>query len=302
LPEPVPHRVAVAWSGGVDSTALLLALCASGRDVQAWHIDHGWHAESTNHCRQLETLASEWGIPFISRRLQLSNRQNREAEARKGRYEALRELAGQQELYDICLAHHRDDQAETVCLRMLQGSGVAGCRGMASLRYWCDIRLFRPLLHLPKQTLIDALVRLNVSWVEDHSNHDTTLWRNHIRHVLFPAMAEHGAEPVELFSRWGRQASRLADMIAGQADEIALICDGPTVWAEWMQWRQQSQPVRVAVLQRMSAALFGEGVVMGRRHLLAVERWLEEGANGGLDLSRSRLMRKDGRLLLTIKT
>lgn len=299
LPEPLPHRMAVAWSGGVDSTALLLALHAAGHEVEAWHVDHGWHADSADHSRQLESLAHALEIPFTSVRLQLANVKNREAEARQARYDALYELSQQKGLKDLCLAHHRDDQAETVCLRMLQGAGVAGCRGMAALRYWRDIRLFRPLLHVSKQALTDALKRSAVAWLEDRSNRDTSLWRNHIRHVLFPAMARHGADPADLFLRWGRQAALVTDIIDEQSARVAIICDGTTVWTEWATWRAQSQPVRVDVLQRMAAALSGEGVVMGRRHLLAVERWLGEGANGGLDLSRSRLIRKDGRLLLS---
>lgn len=261
-------------------------------------MDHGWHAGSAAEALHLEQLARAWGIPFSATQLHLANRQNREAEARAGRYAALCRLADAQDVRAICLAHHRDDQAETVCLRMLQGAGVAGCRGMGAVRQWRGIALFRPLLHLPKQVLVDALNRHGVPWLEDCSNSDRTLWRNRIRHALFPAMQANGYDPVTLFLRWQAQAEHLSGIIAAQSEALALVCDNGAVWAVWPQWRAAPQAVRANVLQRMSAMLFGEGVVMGRRHLLAVERWLREGANGGLDLSRSRLMRKDGRLLL----
>lgn len=291
--------MAVAWSGGVDSTALLLALKHSGYDVHAWHIDHGWHSSSADDAKWLQKQAEAWAIPYDSVRLQLANSSNREAEARHGRYEALYQLSKKHGVDALCLAHHRDDQAETICLRMLQGAGVGGCQGMAPIRQWRDIRLFRPFLHLPKQTLVDALTALNVHWLEDRSNSDTTLWRNHIRYALFPAMEINGARPTELFLRWGGQAKRLTDQISDQARMVPISSEDSMVWVDWSSWYQQSHPVRVCLLQRMVSALLGEGVVMGRRHILAIDRWLDEGANGGLDLSRSRLMRKDGHLLLT---
>lgn len=301
LPEPMPSRLAVAWSGGADSTALLLVLKSCGYDVHAWHVDHGWHPGSATQAGQLAKQAEAWGIPFSSIRLAVASENNREAEARSGRYDAFQTLAKQSGLTDLCLGHHRDDQAETVFMRMLQGAGVHGLCGMQPLRMRGGLRLFRPFLHLSRNDLIEALQCANVDWLEDMSNSDTTLWRNRLRKETFPAMVDRGVDPAKLFLRWQRQAVVVVKKIDDALEDIDFESSSERCSLDWQVWQGLSSIVRVYLLQRMMQTLFGEGVVAGRRHIDLMNVWMEQGGRGGLDLSRCRLMRKDGRLYLCVK-
>ncbi len=301
IPEPLPASVAVGWSGGADSTALLLLLAGSGYDVQAWHVDHGWHENSAEESLQLARQAKVWGIPFHSVRLNDPLLANREAEAREGRYRAFSALSHEQCLSSICLAHHREDQAETVFMRLLQGSGVGGCQGMSPVRQHGDLKIFRPFLHLSRSQLVMALHRSGVTWLEDASNSDRSLWRNRLRSRTFPAMERAGVNPTALFLRWQRQAVRVASNIRSQVEHLQLDHNRERCSVAWEVWQNLPPPMRVYLLKRMMRKLFGAATVPGRRHILLVEAWMQHGGFGGLDLSRSRLMRKNERLYLVRK-
>jgi tRNA(Ile)-lysidine synthase len=294
----LPSRLAVAWSGGADSTALLLALLSQGHQVEAWHVDHGWRTSSAFEAEQLGRHAAQWGVPFFSARSPAVPAGNREAAARDFRYHQFAAWAEAHGVHALCLAHHREDQAETVCLRMLQGAGIHGMRGMAGMREVRGLKLYRPLLHVSRCELRQALLRAGVSWLEDPSNRDLALWRNRIRHRLFPAMQVAGTDPWHLFLRWGEQAGRLAAVIDAMVAEVPLTHAAGSVFVTWMDWSALSPPARARMLQRMMRMLFGEGVVPGRRHIRMIEAWTRRDGSGGLDLSRCRLQRRQGRLYL----
>ena len=287
----LPQRLAVGYSGGADSTALLLALAAKGLDVVAWHVDHGWHAGSGAVAGELELRAASWGIEFHQARVQPRSDKNREAEARKARFEQFSLWAAEQRITTLCLAQQRDDQAETVCMRLLQGAGPSGCAGMRERRMRGDLHIMRPLLHIGRAELIRVLDAAGIDWHEDASNSDTTLLRNHIRHDLFPAVREKGINPADLFCRWQVQAQRLSARLNQLADKVPLALQQGIAVVDWEAWRSSPQAVRALLLQRMSASLFGEGTVLGRRHILLAEAWRRQGGRQGIDLSRCRLFR-----------
>jgi len=296
------ERLAVGFSGGADSTALLLALHSMGHEVVAWHVDHGWHVDSTRESDVLSRQAQTWGIEFHSADVCAASDRNREAVARKARYAQFARWAQAQGIHTLCLAHHRDDQAETVCMRMLQGAGVAGCAGMRPERQLDQLRILRPLLHVPQSELKEALLRADVGWLEDASNRDTTLLRNHVRHHLFLYMRKRGVDPVNLFGRWQAQASRFAALLDAQVGAVGIQQNPGRVSVSWNTWKNMPRPVRACVLQRMMTMLFGEGVVLGRRHIELAEAWLQKEGRGGIDLSRCRLShRGEGLHLSTVE-
>ncbi len=297
----MPKSLAVGWSGGVDSTALLLGLQACGYEVQAWHIDHAWHENSSRDAVQLAAQASDWQIPFLSVRLDVADGRNREAVAREGRYRGFQALAEQTGQHHVALAHHADDQAETVCLRMLQGAGVMGLRGMNNVHAMYGLQLYRPLLHVSHQTMLAALHDAGVAYLDDASNQDVSLKRNKIRHLLFPAMAACGVDGRDFWARWRLQAKQVATHIERACDAVPLKQYEGVCYVSWARWQDLALPVRVQILQRMYARLLGVGHVLGRRHLDAIEQWRLKGARGGLDLSKSRLSRKEGGLHLQVR-
>jgi len=295
----LPERLAVGFSGGSDSTALLLALHHAGHKVIAWHIDHGWHTDSAKEATTLRRQMGIWGIEFHSASVDATSASNREATARKARHVQFALWAKAQGIKTLCLAHHRDDQAETVCMRMLQGAGVTGCAGMRPVWELDHLSIVRPLLRVPKAALKAALRQAGVQWLEDASNRDTTLMRNHIRHHLFPYIRKNGVDPADLFCRWQMQASRLAVILNGQASVVEIQQRQGVVSMSWNTWREMPGPVRACVLQHMMSMLFGEGVVLGRRHIELAESWLRKGGRRGIDLSRCRLSHRGEGLQLS---
>ena len=293
----IPHRVVAAWSGGADSTALLLALKLTGFDVQAWHVDHGWRASSAHEAQQLSAWAQAWAIPFRMGRLADAPATNREAHARQGRYALFEAWSRQSGIDTLCLGHHRNDQAETVCMRMLQGAGPGGCRGMQRERRMGGLRLVRPLLHVPGEQLKHVLRAAGVSWFEDPSNRDETLWRNKIRRRLFPCMARQGVEPVDLFLRWQQQAVRVDAALDRAAGRLLQAADDGG-FCLWRAWQTATPAVRARLLQRGVRQLLGDGITPGRRHIELVEIWTQQGGRGGIDLSACRLERRKDRLHL----
>jgi len=294
----LPQTLAVGWSGGIDSTALLLSLKAEGYDVQAWHVDHAWHAASAQDAQQLAQWALDWGIALHIKRLPEPSGVNREAAARQGRYRAFQQLAQELGVHTVALAHHADDQAETVCMRMLQGSGVMGVRGMAAQSEYGSLQVYRPFLHVRRASLKQLLEDASVAWLDDSSNEDMSLWRNRIRRQLFPCMVDAGYEPFEIFMRWQKQALKVAALIKEEINQITLMDGDKHCSVEQHVWLSLSKAARAEVLQRMASSALGKGVVLGRRHIELIETWQQKSGRGGVDLSSCRLSLKRGYLHL----
>lgn len=184
-----PHWV--AYSGGLDSTVLLHALCArlGAAQLQAVHVHHGlqqqaddWAEHCADQCRQL-------GVSLTRVQAQVNSRgQGLEAAARTERYRQFdRLLAGGGTLW---LAHHLDDQLETFFLRLLRGSGLTGLTAMAVQRDQADYQLMRPWLAQPRARLEDYAQQQGLRWIDDPSNADVQFDRNYLRQEILPLLAE----------------------------------------------------------------------------------------------------------------
>lgn len=289
----LPRRIAVGWSGGADSTALLLALRQAGLHVHAWHVDHGWRPESAREARLLADRAKKWGVAFASTRLAPAPASNLEARARAQRLACFEQWASESGVTTVALAHQRDDQAETVCMRLLQGASVAGCCGMAEERRHGGLRLVRPLLDVPGEELRLELRRFGIPWLEDRTNHDMRFLRNRIRHRLFPAIADAGQEPAELFLRLQAVAKSLSGQLQREAGQLlaGYRCEDGAICLPWASWKNASPPQRAWALKQMIRGLLGEDRCPGRRHIELVEAWTRHSGLGGLDLSGCRLQR-----------
>lgn len=209
-----PARFVVAFSGGLDSTALLHALNESGAGIPvvAIHINHGlqesaaaWQA----HCR---SVAAEFGIDYesIDVNVQLESGKGPEASAREARYGAL--LARLQSNDWLISAHHREDQAETLLLNLIRGSGPAGVAGIGDIRRFGPGWLARPLLNIDRESLRTYAEEHALKWVEDPSNVDRRFDRNFLRHEILPRLG----------ARWPDIATRL-QRSAGHAGEASQL-------------------------------------------------------------------------------
>jgi tRNA(Ile)-lysidine synthase len=198
--------VVVAFSGGPDSTALLWGLARlaerRGFALAAAHLDHGLDAGSAERARAAARLAAEVGVPLTVERRPVPALAGRgdgpEAAARRVRYAFLDEVRRRRGARYLATAHHRDDQAETVLLRLLRGSGLAGLGAIRPLAPAGDGgSLVRPLLALPRSTLAAAVAAAGLNPVDDPTNADLARPRNFLRHRLLPALAASEPDLVE---------------------------------------------------------------------------------------------------------
>jgi tRNA(Ile)-lysidine synthase len=186
-----PRRLVVALSGGADSVALLDALVAlrkrRGWDLVAAHLDHGLRAESAEDARFCEELCERLGVKLRTghsdvRARGLRERRGLEDAARRERYLFLRRVANEESADAVATAHNRDDQAETVLLRLLRGSGRVGLGAMSARRRG----IVRPLLTVSREQVVAHLQDRGLVWREDPSNADPRFLRNRVRHELLP--------------------------------------------------------------------------------------------------------------------
>ena len=189
--------LAVAYSGGADSTALLRA-CV-GRwpgQVHAIHVHHGLQAAADDfesHCRAVCTTLS---VPLVVAPVQARHApgQSPEDAARRARYTAITEVVERGRCAggprDVALAQHADDQVETLLLALSRGAGLPGLAAMPAQWERDGVRYHRPLLGVPGHALRTWLVEQGAAWVEDPTNADAVFTRNRIRAQLLPALEQ----------------------------------------------------------------------------------------------------------------
>jgi len=234
LPAGVAEQgMAIAYSGGLDSSALLHALHTQGiSKLHAFHIHHGlspnadaWEAHCAAEC-------ARQGITFASRRVSLqADGKGTEASARKARYAALGSLCRKHGISLLLTAHHQDDQAETVLLQLLRGAGPAGLSGMDAFNHAPELLqnetllLARPLLQASRAQLEAYVTEHAIAHIEDESNSDPRYARNALRHGVMPLLAESFPgfqERVARSASHAQSAQRLLTELA-EADLQAIL-------------------------------------------------------------------------------
>ncbi|QWD73462.1 tRNA lysidine(34) synthetase TilS [Polynucleobacter sp. TSB-Sco08W16] len=221
-------RIAVALSGGLDSVVLLDTICKSqaanqNREIYAFHIHHGLQKPADDWLIFCERLAKKYKIHFDFRLLHLNTGEgNVEARARAARYEALADLCEEYGIEDLLLAHHQNDQAETVLIQLLRGAGVAGLSGMSVHKHIqagpSPLMLKRPLLDQSRAELEAYAKQHKLKWIVDPSNQDRKYRRNAIRKDVIPKLEKIQPEAV---ANLARSASLLSDAQA-LLDRLAL--------------------------------------------------------------------------------
>ena len=205
------RRLLVALSGGADSVALLCMLC-DVRDrlhitLSAAHVDHSIRGEESRadagYCRE---LCRKLDIPFYIETIDVPaarrHSEGLETAARRLRYDALRRIKARAGCDLIALAHHLDDQAETVLMHLLRGCGPDGIKGMETL----SGDLYRPLLNTPKSALEAYLNERGIPWRTDSTNSDPFTPRNALRLHGLPALEESYPKAAESIARYAEAA------------------------------------------------------------------------------------------------
>jgi tRNA(Ile)-lysidine synthase len=252
--------IVVGFSGGMDSTVLLHALAqiagARERGLRAIHVDHGLHADSpcwAGHCRAF-TASLAIAFETIAIEIDRAAGTGPEDAARRGRQAAFAAHLKPGEI--LALAHHRDDQAETILLKLLRGAGPEGLGGMRVLRpagngYW-----WRPLLELPRAALAEYARARALSWIDDPSNADTRLRRNFLRAEILPRLTQRWPDAQAALAHSAAWARNAADLIASQSVSALENLRGPEPASlRWRDWLALPDALRDPVLRRWLRSL-----------------------------------------------
>ena len=241
--------LAVALSGGADSTALLVA-CAEKwpGQVEAWHVNHGLQTAAVDFESHCERLCARLQVPLQVMRVDASagTGQSPEDAARQVRYKAFSAMAQAESarlaIKSVAIAQHANDQVETLLLALSRGAGLAGLSAMPSEWERDGLSYFRPLLQVGGQGIRDWLQARGIDFCEDPTNGDVRYTRNRIRSVVMPALKAAFPQMLDTFARSARHAAQ------GQALLTELAQQG---WILVM--REDGQPL-IKALQRLSSA------------------------------------------------
>lgn len=216
--------IVLAVSGGPDSVALMWLAArwrralARGPRLLAVTIDHGLRPEATREARDVKCLAGTLDLPHRTLRWTGTKpKTGLPAAAREARYRLLAQAARSSGATHILTAHTRDDQAETLLMRLLRGSGIAGLAAMARETEREGVRLARPLLDVSKSQLIATLKKARIDFADDPTNRDTNYTRARLRAIM-PVLAEEGGD--------SRNLARLASRLARANAAVEVLVDG----------------------------------------------------------------------------
>ncbi|MGQ0627149.1 MAG: tRNA lysidine(34) synthetase TilS [Phycisphaerales bacterium] len=312
--------VLVACSGGADSSALAIAFAALTRDVVIAHVLHDLRpvAECEADCAATAALAAGLGLPFASARVAIAALPgNAEANARRARYAALRELAVRSGCSFVATAHHSADQLETLIMRLIRGSGPGGLRGIVARRplgaspfpqvdysvsaegsragparqplaLSAPITLIRPMLRVSPEAARDLCRESGWTWQEDATNADTTRTRAALRATVLPPLLKIAPRAAERAVESAAMFANLERMLAAAAAPAwatrrttrrggAVAC----ITFEGAALATLAPPVIEHLLRRAHRVLVGAAhVKLTRRHTRIVATRIRRGGGG----------------------
>lgn len=250
--------VLIGVSGGADSVALLHVLTqlapALALRLHVLHVDHGLRPDSARDGEFVRRLGERLGVPVDVVGVRVE-RGSIEAAARAARHAALEGAADRVGATRIALGHTADDQAETLVMRLLEGTGVRGLAGIPPVRG----RLIRPLLEVRHRDAVAALQAAGLPWLEDPSNRDPRFFRNRVRRVILPRLAdESGGDVTVRLSRLARRAREAVDALDRLAGiELARLAreDGDALVLPRSALAALPRPVAAEVLRAAAARL-----------------------------------------------
>ncbi len=302
--EPRPI-LAVGVSGGADSLALMRlcdewARAAGGRAI-GLTVDHRLRPESAEEARCTAAWLGAAGIahhiltwdgPYPLHGLP--------AAARAARYRLLGDWCRRNGVLHLAVAHHRDDQAETLLMRLGRGSGLAGLAGMAPLVEAAHYRLLRPLLAFPASRLVATLVAAGQNWVEDPTNRDRTFLRARIRHAG-DAWTRLGLDPARL-AVTAQHLARARRFVETAVEHLlagaALIHPAGFVALDRRLWQGAPDEVRLRALAAVLVAVGGARQTPRFESLLGLDAALAGADRAGRTLGGCRVVSDRERILV----
>jgi tRNA(Ile)-lysidine synthase len=276
------ERVVVAVSGGIDSMVLLdllFSLDDYRLKLVVAHLNHLLRGEESEQDEEfVRESAGRYGIPCLVDRVDVrtlarSKKQSLEEAGREARHRFLEAVVRQQGAEAAALAHHADDQAETVLLRLLRGSGAAGLAGMSPRSGW----KVRPLLDATRGQITGYAAARGIAFRDDSSNTDRRFLRNRVRHDLMPVLAAYNPAIARTLAATAAILAADDDVLTGRAEQrfdlLATVSVGEILFpvAELLH---DPDAVRFRLYRRAIRELKGDLRSISCRHLLDVDRLL----------------------------
>lgn len=303
--------VIVALSGGADSVALLDILAnlpGFHLELVPAHLNHCLRGEESDGDEQFaRQVAARYGLTLEIRRVDVTAAAaargvSLEEAGREARYGFFRELATRYGAAAVALAHHRDDQAETVLLRLIRGSAGSGLvairpKGEGGL-------LVRPLLAVSRREIEGYLHTVGLEWREDSSNSDTRYLRNRIRHELLPTLASYNPGIADSLARTAAALARDEELLAMVTAEAFGRCaktEGTVCSIDLAPLRSEHEALRPRIFRMAISGVKGDLRRISARHLAAVEQLASgAGPNSRIDLPGGLLVTREyGRLVFS---
>lgn len=297
--------VAVAVSGGADSLCLALLAHdwarAMGGEAVALTVDHGLRPASAAEAEQVGRWLAKHGMRHVILRWgDAKPDSDIQAQARAARYRLLEQWCAAHGVLHLLLAHHQDDQAETLLLRLARGSGVDGLSAMAPVTEGFFARILRPLLSIPHAWLTATLFARGQQWVEDPSNRNDAFARVRMRGVL-PALAAEGMSAERLAAtarRMGRARAALEDMVAQAAARWVAPHPAGHAVVDPAVFRLVPEEVGLRLLSRLVQAVGGAAYPPREERVLALHRRLLGGLARVVTAGGCRLGPHEGAVLI----
>jgi tRNA(Ile)-lysidine synthase len=246
-------RIVVALSGGPDSTALLIVLDALSREMDleliVAHFNHGLRGKQSDADEKFScNLAKKMGLPFCCDKMdKKSNRKGISPEDfyRRQRYNFLEKIARNHKAQKIALGHNLQDQAQTVLINLLRGSGLEGLKGILPKR---DAKFIRPLIETSREEIISFLEKSGIAYCRDSSNESMMYLRNQIRRELIPYLKEKYNPKIE------ENLARMAEILRVEDDFIQQQVE-KVFRSRFVKQNQNRISLKIGFLNKMSPAI-----------------------------------------------
>lgn len=296
--------IVIGVSGGADSMALMMVLNGWRQEkklrLAVVHVHHGIRgAEADADEAYVRKAAENLNLPFFVFHLDIpaiakKHHLTEEETGRMARYRCFQKVLQEQNLNKIAVAHHEEDQAETVLFQMIRGSMISGLAGMRPVRG----NVIRPMLSVSRKEIETYLQDQGIRWRTDSTNQSARYARNRIRHEILPVMEEIHPGAVRHLAMMAADMRDLETEIQRKASDVLLECRirrGRTfeVRIEVPDLKKQSEPVRGEVILRAVEDLTGKRKDLTRQHIRSVLRLMDQNNGSRVDLPYGILARKN---------
>lgn len=273
--------ILVGVSGGVDSMVLASLLARLKKDLNfefsLAHVNYGLRGEESESQEKLvRHFADKNQIPCFVSKAELPKSQNLQAAARDFRYHFFSEMALQMGASKIAVAHHLEDQVETILAHWLRGSSLKGLMGMKPFREMGNgLMLIRPLLEFSKEELRAYAIRNRIPYIEDSSNESDQYWRNRLRHELLPVIQNLRPKAFQKIIRLGEEIRELNDYLSMEShrwlQEFGKVGE-KSFWMPRPRFAKLPKTLRLEVLRQAVIFWRGSGRNLKRDHLTQCEK------------------------------